>query len=482
MRHFLLAVFSVLVLSPAVVCGDILFYPIPGMKITFVLQGQVSVLPGKIVTLRHPRFGKLHFGLENVRWYKVPTTLSLATRKLQKAVRDEDVEACIDAGRWALHHGLLPQFYEAASAAWKIDAEHPTVKKLAAMKRKIDTPLPEKKEREREMLEYLPVGDRMKFLRSKHFLLLHDTPAAKDPKTKSRARERMELLETVYESFLLKFCLEGFDIEVPEERLKVVLFSHKQEYLAFAASLKSDLSKASGFYTMKENIAIFFDQGTNEIFEALTVINGQLQAAKANAIKRRLPNAKNLVRFADTLQLLIRVSREELDIEVVSHEATHQLAANTGLMPNDAAMPLWAAEGLATYFEAPKQAAWGGIGIVNEERLKSYRELSGDTEHSNLDFVVSDQVFMRAANHETLVSAYGQAWALTHFLMDRHFDKLIEYYQLIAARKSEEQLSSEEYQEAFEQVFGDETTGLNIEWKMYMRGLKTDLELVLEEK
>ena len=106
-----------------------------------------------------------------------------------------------------------------------------------------------------------------------------------------------------------------------------------------------------------------------------------------------------MVRLADTIQLLTEVSRENSDIEVVSHEATHHMAGNTGLMPGDAPVPIWAAEGLATYFESPKEAAWSGIGSVNEERLRWYRGLERDKMHSNIDFIVSDQIFTRAASH-----------------------------------------------------------------------------------
>ena len=39
-------------------------------------------------------------------------------------------------------------------------------------------------------------------------------------------------------------------------------------------------------------------------------------------------------------------------VATIIHEATHQLAANTGLMPRKVRRPTWAAEGLATYFES----------------------------------------------------------------------------------------------------------------------------------
>ena len=104
-------------------------------------------------------------------------------------------------------------------------------------------------------------------------------------------------------------------------------------------------------------------------------------------------NVGELIRFARTLELLTQVAEEASDIEVVSHETTHQLAGSTGLLPRDVRVPQSAHEGLAAYFESPNDAAWAGIGAVNEERLGWYRALASDREHSNIDFTVSDQIF-----------------------------------------------------------------------------------------
>ena len=482
MRPFTLAATAMLMLAASAASADILVYPLPGSEMAFVLQGEVTPHPGRTVTFRHPRFGSLYFRLDDVTYYKVPSTRAIANRKLQDAIRGNDVRTCLQAGSWALHHGLLPQFYEAASASWKLDRDNAEVQRLAALKQKLDAPLPASAAQEEEIRKFVPVGGKMRFARSKHFLLMHDTLPTKDPKSKkTRAEERLELLEMVYESFLLKFYLEGYEIPLPQEPLKVVLFAHKQDFLTFCSSIHAELTKSAGFYSRDVNIAVFFDQGTNEIYQLLDGLNTQLQAVKQRAVKVRTAGSADLVRFADTIQLLTAVARENADIEVVSHEATHQLAANTGLMPNDAPVPLWAAEGLATYFEAPKEAAWSGIGAVNKERLEWYRALADDTRHCSIDFVASDRIFTHAGSDASVVAAYGQAWALTHFLMDRHFDKLVQYYQVIAKKPSKEPLSPEEHLKVFEQVFGEKER-LNTEWRVYMRSLKTDVDRILEEK
>lgn len=266
------------------------------------------------------------------------------------------------------------------------------------------------------------------------------------------------------------------------KRLKVVLYSDKDDYLRFVDRLGQDLTKASGFYHRTENISVFYDQGTDEGYEALYAMNKQLQAIKERSKRDRSPATRDVVRFADTIQLLTEVSRENSDIEVVSHEATHHMAGNTGLMPGNAPVPVWAAEGLATYFESPKDAAWSGIGAVNKERLDWYRELARDRTHSNIDFIVSDQVFTRTATHEASLHAYGQAWAFTHFLMAKHFDKLIEWYMLVANKPKDKPLTQKELVDTFDRVFGKNRTALDNEWRRYMNSLKTDLERVLEEQ
>ena len=345
------------------------------------------------------------------------------------------------------------------------------------MKKQIDTPIPPAPELEEEIREYIKNDKGMKFVRSKHFLLLHNTSSDKDPYSKkTRVEERIQLLETVYESFLMKFCLEGYSLEVPKKRLKVVLFSDRKDFLV---SGEEHIHFAAGFYTEKANTSVFYDQGTNDIHKAMEAISNLLQEQKAQAIKRRTPGAKDTVRLANTLRVLTLVARENADIEVVSHEATHHMAAATGLFPNKAPVTTWAHEGLATYFESPSQAAWSGIGTVNKDRLKRYRELAADQEHSNIRFVVSDKIFSRAGDMGALLHGYGQAWALTHFLMNHHFEELIKYYQLVAAVESEEQLEPEKYEELFAEAFEVDLDSLESEWRRYMTELKTDLEKII---
>ncbi|WP_165698684.1 DUF1570 domain-containing protein [Bremerella volcania] len=448
----------------------------------FILQGRATVNPGATVTFRHPTFGNLFMNASDVKIFKVRSVQSQVANHLSTAKSAGDLNQCLDAARQALKIGKLDLFYQACKAAWEIDPNDDRVKKLVELKLEIDKPVPIDPAQEKIMRDFTKNRADMKFMRSKHFLLLHDTSNKKDNRTgRTRAEERLALLETVYESFLMKFCLEGVELDVPDKLLMVVLFAEHSEYLQFVNLLGPDLASAAGFFHRVDNVAVFYDQGTDQSFEVLNVLNQRIQSERDEIVRRKISGLADVIRFADTLSLLIEVKRENLDIEVVSHEATHQLAANTGLMPADSPIPIWAAEGLATYFEAPKQAAWSGIGAVNAERLGWYRELAPLRQISNIDFIASDQIFTRSANNFTTLHAYGQSWALTHFLMEKHFVKLVTYYRELGKLPKAGHAEPEELQKVFDRVFGKDKQALDGQWRAYMRSLKTDLEKTLED-
>jgi hypothetical protein len=322
----------------------------------------------------------------------------------------------------------------------------------------------------------------MKIKKSKHFIMLHDTPdkPAKNRKL-SRSDERLELLETVYESFLLKFYAQGSELDIPKERLKVVLFNEHQDFLDFATSESPELASASGFWNSHTNIAYFYDHGTTELFQTLQKLNDEFAELKEEAIRKKALNAREIVHTADTLKMLIEVDRENNDIEVVTHEATHQMAGNTGLLPRHVRIPTWVHEGLATYFESPQEAVWAGVGAVNESRLRRYRSLEKDREHSNIEFITGDQIFSYAATLGATLHGYGQSWALTHFLMDRHFQELMTYYRRLGEMPPDIVFSPALLNKLFDEVFTGNRKALDSEWRSYMRGLKTDIQEITGE-
>jgi hypothetical protein len=461
--------------------GDIVIYDVPSLPIQVTLQGKVIVNSGETVTFRH-RLGTLHFALGDTKRYEVDQTTVIGRRMLVKARSSKDALQAMEASDWLLNHGMLTEFYAAIDYALEFDPQNKDAQRIKVLQQKMEKWLTEDPGRE-EILRSQVRNPEFRIRRSNHFILYHDTPEKRAKGRKqNRAGERLDLLEEVYEVFLLKFSSRGFEIEIPEKLLMVLLFDEHQAFLDYARNIHESLINADGFWSPTTNIGVFYDHGTAAHYEGLRDLAKELKN-KADEARRARERAGDLIRTAKTIDLLVRIAQENSDITVVSHEATHQMAGNTGLFPRDVNIPRWVHEGLAAYFEAPNDSVWAGIGAVNKDRIGWYRALAeDDTEHSSLDFIVGDQIFDYAKSQGQVLHAYGQAWALTHFLVERHFDELMIYYRRLGEFPPDTPISADVLNELFDQVFGAERKKLEREWRDYMRDLKTDMEILVGEE
>jgi hypothetical protein len=473
-----LLLFGAGLLITAKAFGDVVFYRLPTSRpMVVMLEGTTTVNPGGTVTFSHSRYGRIYLDLESVDIKKAPTLEAQFARQLGKAGKDADRRMA--AAQWALRHGMVPQFYTAIDKVLEADPNHARAVLVKKLKEQLEKPIGDSSKQIAEMKALVGRTD-MKVKQSKHFVLMHDTPDTLTRGKLTRADERIALLETVYESFMLRFYAYGVQLEIPQERLKVLLFNEYKEYRLFADKLSPQLASASGFWDGERNTSVFFDHGTNEEFKMLKELSDQLQARKKDAIRDRDLNAAATVRLADTLKMLIEIEREESDITVVSHEATHQMAGNTGLLPRHVRIPSWVHEGLASYFETPGGATWAGVGAVNEERLDWYRALERDRAHSNIGFIVGDQIFDYAGSLGAKLHGYGQAWALTHFLLEKHFEKFLTFYRRIGELPPDTFLSQDIINQIFDEAIDVKRDALDQQWRSYMSSLKTDVELILE--
>lgn len=467
--------------------ADYTVYTLPGTPLKVLLEGTVKIHPGGNATHRHPR-GSLHFNARDIQIIKSPTPQAIFAKRLRDVQQSQDVEQAIKLAQWALRNGMLADSKKTLGAAWKMDSSHPRLRKIAGLMRYLGSPAKSDPAIEAHARDYVG-GKEMIATRSKHFLLLHNPDDQKDPVTRqTRAEMRLNLLETVYESYFLTFAFRGVFLRPPPHRLEVVLFSQHGDFLAMQRRVGYSLGQMAGFYLPKENISMFYDAGTSEHFRVLMELDRRLVSLREQAKRTGAANAGELIRFAKTIELLIDIERESEDVSTVSHEAIHHLAANTGLFPRDAAFVRWAHEGLASYFESAKLASWSGAGTVDQNRIGYYRVLEGDRDRGSLEFIVSDLGFLVETALGNQLPAYGQAWALTHFLFNERFDDLMKFYKALGELPpNEEKLTPEilknrsnQLLELFDASFGDRAT-LETEWRRYMRSLKTDLEQLAEE-
>lgn len=481
---FLLILVALAALAP-IARADFVEYTIPGTNLRILLQGKATGLQGGNMSLVHP-LGTLYFDLHDCRRHEVPTLNQQFNKRLRSGMNKKDAAAVFQAGVWALKHGMLNEYYEGVTETLNVDPNYAEAKRILVLREKLHKPLPPREGEADEMRRFVHRSE-MKFVTSNHFALLYDTPdkAEKVDKNEKKARrkprhvQRLDLLERVYETFLLTFYSRGVDLEVPKRRLQVVLFNNYADYKDFSTRLSSELVNTAGFYLPERNISFFFDHGSHDAFKALNEAGERLKDIGKQAVKMKAQGAKDIVRLANTIDLLIDIKQESEDVEVVSHEATHQMAANTGLFPHHVRVPRWVHEGLAAYFESPNDGAWSGIGAVNATRIKYYRALEPDKEHSNLNFIVGDQIFDYALSLGATLHGYGQAWALTHFLVEKHFDQLMRFYKELGELPPDINFTPEVLNPLFDRAFGGDRAGLDQEWRSYMRSLKTDVEEVL---
>ena len=453
--------------------SDFVIYRLPGTNWVTILEGKTKVLAGRRLEYTHPTFGTITLDLDDAVIVSAPTRQEEYKRLFIKASKSKDIKDYLEAASQALKRGLLKEFYDCCSAAFKIDPENDTLKRLIEARKRVKQSLGDPVEVERNLRSVTNLS-KFKVEISPHYVMLHDTSDARVGR-KTRSQARIELLETVYESYFMKFALDGIVLERPKEHLMVLLFAEENTFQRYATLLAQELKMAAGFWSPKDNISVFYDQGTTKHMKDLASLSAEMQKSK-NKLRGTVAS-KDMAHLANSFELLIKVDREESDVEVVSHEATHQLAGNSGVLPRGKIGARWAHEGLASYFETPAGAGWGGIGAVNQTRLADYRVISHDPNRNKLRLIVSDRLFYDARDAGQAVEAYGQAWALTFFLMETRFDKLIAYYQKCS--QFEDDLSAESRIKVFTESFGD-LQSLEQEFHRFMKTLKSDVDRLRE--
>ena len=147
-------------------------------------------------------------------------------------------------------------------------------------------------------------GDQYEVSGTGHYLVVH--PAGE----KDLWAERFE---TLYREFQHYFTSRGMRPSPPQFPLVAIVCHDQSHFARFAAADGVNIRSGTlGYYSPRTNRVLLYDTTAGR------------------------PNAD-----------------WALNAETIIHEATHQTAFNTGVHTRLAAQPKWAAEGLATMFEAP---------------------------------------------------------------------------------------------------------------------------------
>lgn len=244
-----------------------------------------------------------------------------------------------------------------------------------------------------------------------------------------KAKAYAELFEEVYRNFQRYFSTRGFRIPRPEFPLVAIVFPDRAAFVQYCRH--DDVPPAPslmGYYLRTSNRVALYE----------------------------LPGSQDRVR------------------DTIIHEATHQVAFNTGLHVRIGQNPKWIVEGLATVFEAPGVRNSSNHDPlhtrINRERYVWFGNFneSRRQQKSLADFVSDDSLF-----HSSVLDAYSQAWALSFFLVETRPGKYARYLKTVATRDPMEPYEPEQRLADFRKAFGDDLDWLETEFLRFVAKLES---------
>jgi len=266
----------------------------------------------------------------------------------------------------------------------------------------------------RRLLEELPPG--FAIYRTKNYVLAHNT-------NENYVRWVGGLFESLHRGFHAYFKNQGVTLQAPRFPLVGLVFADRASFDAYATS---ELGEAGG------SVIGYYNLETNR----MTTFN--------------VPDA-------------------ERNVATIIHEATHQLAYNTGLQTRFADNPMWISEGLAVFFESPNFATpsgWRGVGRVNTVNLNRFRNYQPHRTPDSLVTLLSDDTRFR--HPSTAPDAYAEAWAMTYFLIRTRRKQFFQYLSELGKGKPLVERDRRERIELFQQIFDTDLPTLDRQFLAYM--------------
>jgi Protein of unknown function (DUF1570) len=252
-----------------------------------------------------------------------------------------------------------------------------------------------------ELLRELPAG--FEVHQTKHYLICYNT-------TREYAVWCGALFERLYNGFTGFWLHKGLKLKEPEFPLVAIIFRDRDSYVAHARGEVGETAEAIvGYYSLQSNRVTMY-----------------------------------------------HLAGVDSRVATIVHEATHQIAFNSGLQTRYADIPLWVSEGIAEYCETPdlkNSKGWDGIGAVNRPRLDRFREYLRHRPADSLSTLISDDDRLR--DSETALDAYAEAWALNYYLIRNHTKQYVAYLQTLSQKRQLLWDDPAERRKEFQAAFGD---------------------------
>lgn len=267
---------------------------------------------------------------------------------------------------------------------------------------------------------------------------------------------RLHNCELIYELFFDHFRRKGFRLREPAGKMMVAVFDTQAGFEAYLGHKMP--TTVTGVYHLPSNRLIVYDYGSNESFVAFKRTVQQASRQIAADLDRQ--------RFVETENRRAREFRTGVNIGTVMHEVAHQLSFNTGMMNREGDIPIWLAEGLATYCEPTDNQIWQGIGESNPERLAALSPFAhGQGRLIPLRDLVSADAWLREAKEPGIILiGYAQSWALFRMLIEERPEQLRRFLTLVYPRHGPEHRLAD-----FGQAFGSDIERLELRLGEYIK-------------
>lgn len=275
----------------------------------------------------------------------------------------------------------------------------------------------------KEALEH-EFGNTFEVSSIRHYVVVHP---------RGERDEWCDRFEQLYDRFNHYFSVRGFQMKEPEFPLIAVVYRTHEEFMRRVSADGVQVTpNLLGVYVPKSNRVFLYDVTAHS--------NG-----------------------ADWSQ----------NASTIIHEATHQMAFNTGIHRRFADTPRWLAEGLATMFEAP--GVWNAqydrtqSDRINRGRLNGFREYvkTRRSPGSLASLLTSDTPFQ-----SDIDGSYAEAWALSFYLCETQPRAYSEFLARTAKRPTFENYTAVERMSDFQSIFGNEMKIFETKFLHYMEDVK----------
>ncbi len=243
-----------------------------------------------------------------------------------------------------------------------------------------------------------------------------------------------ERFEDLYRQFVRYFSVRGFRLKEPPFPLVGIVCRNRADFERHAAAAGAPAGGGVvGLYDLQSNRIIVYDMDASG------------------------DNNENWRRNAST----------------VIHEATHQMAFNTGIHNRYCPPPLWVIEGLATLFEAPgvhdSRSSTQQGARVNRDRLRDYLAMISGKHDGRLpaELTARDRFFRTSP-----LAAYAEAWAMTFYLVETQPRKFARYLALTASHAPFAPYSASGRLRDFTSVFGNDWRLFDSQFGRFMDTVK----------